>query len=319
MRTAYSLHISAFLKENGLRFKASELPTSKKESSKLLTLTCVRHRTVIHQSYGALRNTSANGCPECKHENYSKSALSRIERLGNPRASLTRREVQKRIDEKFGKGKIKITAFPEGTNKSEQAISLKHSCGYNWDTKIFNVLKSKVGCPVCGKLQADDVRRKSLRDYNKELKEIDCNTLVALEYLGDSHYASHKCTTCGHEQQYIPNRLLNGLNKGCRSCKSNGSAYSKVSQSWLKALEDKHGIELQSAFNQGEFVVKCNGKNYRVDGYDARHKVVYEFLGSTWHGSLSTMRSSLKPHPYCLKIVLRVLPMDEGNSRRTKV
>lgn len=56
--------------------------------------------------------------------------------------------------------------------------------------------------------------------------------------------------------------------------------HSLVALKWLKWVSHKEGITLQHAQNGGEYKI-CK---YKVDGYHAESRTVYEFWGDIWHG-----------------------------------
>lgn len=56
--------------------------------------------------------------------------------------------------------------------------------------------------------------------------------------------------------------------------------YSVKALRWLQWLAHSEGITLQHARNGGE----VQFGSYYVDGYDAEHHTIYEFLGCLWHG-----------------------------------
>jgi hypothetical protein len=75
--------------------------------------------------------------------------------------------------------------------------------------------------------------------------------------------------------------------------------HSTTSIEWLEWIDHKQDIDIQHALNGGEKVLTCGGgvakqQKYKVDGYDAENKTVYEFHGCYWHGCPKCFKSTAR-------------------------
>lgn len=69
-------------------------------------------------------------------------------------------------------------------------------------------------------------------------------------------------------------------NHGCLKCVSNN--HSKAQIEWLKYLTIKDGY-IQHMLNDGEYCIPDS--KYKVDGYNSKLNIVYEYHGDYWHGN----------------------------------
>lgn len=76
----------------------------------------------------------------------------------------------------------------------------------------------------------------------------------------------------------IGNRTNRG--RGCSKC---ASTFSKISLEWLRYIEVKYSVKIQTALSEnGEY--KIPSTQYKADGYCLENNTIYEFHGSIWHG-----------------------------------
>ena len=66
---------------------------------------------------------------------------------------------------------------------------------------------------------------------------------------------------------------------------------SKTAKQWLKYMEYKNNVKLQTAENGGE----VQFKRFKLDGYDKDSRTAYEFYGCYWHGH--TCITQLRHYP----------------------
>lgn len=240
------------------------------------------------------------GCPKCKHENYSRSAKIRIADFGHP-TQLTNGELSNRIRMDFPEIEIK-TRLNMRNKYNGEVWKFKHSCGTIWETKARKLIGCAVGCPKCAKLRQGGFK-KTLEQYTAECLSENDGQIKPLEYFGDSEYALHECQVCRNTFRQIPNRILSSKKHYCPHCKNTSNAYSPIATRWLREIN----ATCKSATNGGEHVVAIGNKRLRVDGFDARKKAVYEFLGDCWHGNPTRYRPRSKPHPYSDKTAAKLL------------
>jgi hypothetical protein len=169
-------------------------------------------------------------------------------------------------------------------------VRLKHTCGNTWETKINNVLKSKVGCPVCGWKQAKvNMGLENLSKAQDKLDKIAVKPgmFTAIGTVPSTNKAYKvfvvcRCNTCTSEFVHSSCKLR------CPKCSiSNRGGKSPISWEWLSNLERLLKIEIQGC-NSKEVTVEVEGKRYRVDGFHRSTNTVFEFLGDYWHGNPDT-------------------------------
>ena len=66
---------------------------------------------------------------------------------------------------------------------------------------------------------------------------------------------------------------------------------------WLAWVGHSQNRYIQHARNLGEKAIRCGTKLYKVDGYHAESKTVYEFQGCIWHGCLKCYQDRTTPLP----------------------
>ena len=176
-------------------------------------------------------------------------------------------------------GLVQLKSKP--TRWSEEA-EFKHVCGHIWSSKVSNLLTSRIGCPKCSKIVADESKRKNLQ---KTLTANTDSALWLLEQQRDDRYRIHVgCSKCGNTFQKQQAHLRVWKHKGCPRCAVNkSSAYSAIALNWLESIAKLRQSFIQHALNKGEHAIKIANKLYRVDGYEKETKTVFEFLGDNWH------------------------------------
>ena len=136
------------------------------------------------------------------------------------------------------------------------------------------------GCPVCAAEKRGIDRRMTLVEFIKRAKKVhgDKYDYSKVVYINNSTKIEIICKKHGSFFQTPAAHIFN-KNK-CYKCSKNG--YSAKAIQWLIAIGDKHGINIQHAENGGEY--KIPGTNFKVDGYCADRKLIYEFHGCYFHG-----------------------------------
>ena len=254
-----------------------------------------RVRCLQHGEYTTRRvqlKSPNSGCPACRSEACSKSAKARVAKIGPPIPMLTNAELLDRLATKFPDIRV-MTKVRRREDYVDAAWSLQHTCGTRWASSPKKLLGCKVGCPNCAKITQGGFK-KTLKKYTAECLDATDGLVTPIEYLGDSKRSKHRCNVCNKEFNKVPNSLLQGYSRYCPHCKRNASAYSPVSESWLMKLNPK----CKRATTEGEHTVRVGNSVFRVDGYDAKKKTIYEFLGDCWHGNPAVYRPRDRPHPY---------------------
>jgi predicted nucleic acid-binding Zn-ribbon protein len=262
-----------------------------------------RHNGTI-QRIGKYLNSNepiTHKCSACEHK--WKSSPYQMLRKGKscPKCSSyhwTESRYVKKINEVHG-GKIKLLGEFKGLQ-----YKAKHqcvTCNHKWEPYNGHVQRGH-GCPKCAVQSNSKAYVKSEKQYDSELKDKHNGSIIRLDnYVNDRTKIKHQCVTCNHKWEPSPNNLLRGY--GCPKCNKFGG-YSKSAIEWLRYESKKRGIRIQHAENKGEYTIP--GTLYRVDGYHAKTKTVFEFHGDAFHGNLKRYNRRSKPNPYSSKTALRL-------------
>jgi hypothetical protein len=135
------------------------------------------------------------------------------------------------------------------------------------------------GCRLCGIDSMKQLQSLSQEEFIERSIEVhgegafDYSLVV---YISCDKPVKIKCNRCLHVTDQCAYSHMIG--HGCRCV---GTAYSKVQLEWLALVSIQTAQPIQTAESaDGEFKVGP----YRVDGYNATTKTVYEFHGCYWHG-----------------------------------
>jgi predicted nucleic acid-binding Zn-ribbon protein len=223
-------------------------------------------------------------CSACKPVITSKV----IKRKINNSASLEVREQQMRsiIKEKF-LGKINLI---QHTNKG--TVCNCNDCGHEWETNY--ILQTKHGCPNCASKHRGTVPKYTHEQYS-ELLIINNNIKPAETFRSLYKRINHTCLVCNTTFEALPKKVMA---KGCPDCSNTYKikGASPISQVWLRILERELKLPIQRAETSIEKDIFIKRKNYRVDGYCESLNLVFEFLGSIWHGDPYVGKNAVHPH-----------------------
>lgn len=165
--------------------------------------TPIKHLCVIHNiewNTTPDRALSGVGCPVCKKEKFRKSMLKTNEQY---KRELLNIHPNIELIEEYIDNKTKI----------------KHHCiicDYCWSSLPNNVLKSKFGCPLCGKNSSVILRSKTNDDYLLELKQKNIGIIPLEKYKTANTKILHMCNICGRQYMVAPADVLS--NRGCSKC-----------------------------------------------------------------------------------------------------
>lgn len=152
-------------------------------------------------------------------------------------------------------------------------------CLHTWKpTSLRSARQHGFPCPSCAKLKFKEKATKKHSHFVKELNDLNPAIKVVGRYLGANKKLEVCCIKCNHSWDPVPSSLLYG--SGCPAC---AKCYSKSSISWLKKCNKALRLRIKHFENSGEF--KIPNTRYKADGYNSRHKIVFEFLGDYWHGN----------------------------------
>jgi predicted nucleic acid-binding Zn-ribbon protein len=245
----------------------------------------------IHRKEGKLNSTIYCTCLKCGHT--WEKPLSQIiqpckeckvptidlkkkrNKISNT-ASLDVREQQmiEIVKEKF-LDKIKVL------NHTSKGTSCKCTdCGYEWTTNYL--LQTKHGCPECAATFRGTIKYTNSQ-YNEVI--ILLHNVKSLErYVNLTTVIQHSCLVCKHKFKLEPNKVLK---QGCANCspkKSKLGPHSDISQIWLRILEKELKLRIQRSETSKEYRIPIGKNTAIVDGYSKDLNMIFEFLGSYWHG-----------------------------------
>lgn len=178
----------------------------------------------------------------------------------------------------------------DGVGRSTLTFRCK-KCEHIWKTSSRSAKQHNFSCPECAKVRFSLNRTKKHSEFVKELHKKHARLRVIGRYLGANKPIRMQCTKCKHEWNPVPSSLLYGT--GCPSC---AKQYSKVSIEWLEACARALRLRIRHFENAGEF--KIPETRFRADGYNARNKLIFEFLGDFWHGNPKVFSSASAKEKY---------------------
>ncbi len=249
---------------------------------------CTKHNTKYEAVPSELLRQKFGGCKQCLSEYLSESSEHR---LGQRWASntISHEEFSKRVKARFH-GNIVLSSTYETSTKDIECLC--KSCDHSWVTKPSNLMASVVGCPKCGRELANSKCRKSEASFKRELSDITNGNIILLEsYKGDSTIHKFKCLNCGSILKKRPNTYLYMHTRKSSHCQYCAPSYvqSDIAVEWLKAISKKHGVYIQHAKNEGEYIVEYRfekkNKTLKLDGYCDETDTAYEFYGDYFHGN----------------------------------
>lgn len=141
------------------------------------------------------------------------------------------------------------------------------------------------GCPTCAAEANGERCRMTQGDFLARCRDChgDAYDYSQTTYVTIDEKVTITCPDHGNFQQLPSNHIYTRGGKapaGCPKCR--GTNFSAAATEWLTAKAFVDGINIQHAGNLGEY--RIPNTSYYVDGFCHETKMVYEFLGSFWHG-----------------------------------
>ena len=182
-----------------------------------------------------------------------------------------------------------------------------NDCGHQRKATIKKVLKSKYGCTNCAETVRLDKTSKNARLRGKKMllttekyaqlvhRRSHGRTKLISEWRGVGKTRRMQCIKCDRcwtvkAGRYIDSDIL------CPVCPNGLSRYSHIAIKWLELEAKKRKIKIRHAKNKGEY--RIPGTRYRVDGFHAKTKTVFEFYGDIYHGNPKTCKPRSRPNPF---------------------
>ncbi len=127
----------------------------------------------------------------------------------------------------------KYTVLSDSFKNQRSKISVKcNTCNNTWCPTIDNLLREKVGCPVCAGELSSVKQRKTQEKFCFDMNKIYYDKFkVVGKYINSTTKIEIKCTKCDCQIYRKPNALLCKLNK-CPNCESSSSGEVAVAK-WL--------------------------------------------------------------------------------------
>lgn len=156
----------------------------------------------------------------------------------------------------------------------------KNGVLHEWQMRISDRVNNLQGCPFCvnQKIGYGNSLAENRPDLVLEWHPIKNSRGPDSCSVGSDYNAwwIHECRdgVVREWRAIVHNRTKEG-GTNCPYCSC--GPVSRVSQKWL----DNLGI----ISDNREFLIRCSGGSFRVDGYDPETNTVYEFLGDFWHGN----------------------------------
>lgn len=258
----------------------------------------LKHEACGHTYWCFPKSALKHGCPECSR---NQMALSK---------STGESDIRKLL-----KTNVPHVRLLSG-NRLMSTAKLKCTIhNIEFEAAPYYAARSTSGCcPMC-------MSRKGV-SYSSHAEHVERVALRFPELVVRGKYKSvydtvrYECNE-GHVFDMKPPELLDNRRKiGCPICaiRKGKSNYSKRACSWLDKISSATGLKIQHAKNTGEFVLP--DEKIRVDGYNARYKVCFEFHGSIWHGDPKIFEPDSYPHPYS---TLTAKELHDNTKRRDRL
>jgi hypothetical protein len=226
----------------------------------------------------ASSHISGRGCRECK-----KETLSNTHRM-------TQTEFIKRVKkihgDTYGLQKTKYKS-------AHELVTLTCKKHGDFERYATDVILGKRGCPKCGMETRKIALSKSNNSYIKEAKA-KWGNLYSYKMCSYTNSYTNVTITCKKHGDFEINPRAHISYGGCPRCRS--TRYSQVAMLWLSQCEKELKIKIQHAGNGGEIYIP--GTRFRVDGYHAESKTIFEFYGDAFHGNKKVYAKKDKCHPF---------------------
>ena len=204
----------------------------------------------------------------------------------------THKKYVEEIKEIHGTGLIVVERYIDDGTK------IKHKCnkckGF-WSVRPNHTLRG-IGCPFCANKNRGLKRRKTHKEYLKQVKKIHKYKIEVIgEYKGAFVRIKHLCLNCNYSWKASPDNVVNSSKTGCPRC-ATGKRHSSKAIAWLKEEAKQRRIRIRHAENWGEFVIPET--RLMVDGFHKPSNTIFEFYGDAFHGNLSIFKPRQRPHPF---------------------
>ena len=227
--------------------------------------------------------TNGTGCPTCAWSKRRKNS-------SKPRVAYKENSHKTYFFNKIKE--LNITNIGSYPKKLYDIVSLKcNKCNHQWELHWHSFKYTVVGCPKCAlKIKAPALPHnkfvKWLYDYSHG------RISIINKYTGPRNLRIFKCNECCTKWKVKNKPYNNGLR--CPNCSTKG--FSVIATRWLEDISKQLNISIKHAKNGGEF--RLPGTRYRVDGFNKKKRLVFEFYGDAYHGNPDVYKPRTKCHPF---------------------
>lgn len=142
-------------------------------------------------------------------------------------------------------------------------------CGHEWTTVTKVLTTNGSGCPKCGRLNADNSRRKTQEQFIKDLAEVNPDIEVVGQYKNTHTKIRCRCKKDGFEWDAYPANLLN-RSAGCYRCNAS------LSEKLLLNILD----EMQIKYKHQYIIKDCKYVDVlKFDAFDVDNNIAFEYNG----------------------------------------
>jgi hypothetical protein len=226
-------------------------------SKKKVVITCPLHGDFLQTPYCHIMRKQ--GCSKCQYEQQNKNlTFTKDEFICN--ANKVHNGTYNYIETEYinSQTKVKIKCNLHGTFTQLPLNHVNHG----------------KGCPKCKSIKLSQLNTLSTKEFIDMSKSIHGSKYdySIVNYTGMKNSVHIICPQHGMFSQKAGNHIY--IKNGCPHC---GYNVSKAEILWLDSL----GIPKEYR----QKIIIINGIKYKVDAYDKKNKIVYEYFGSFWHGN----------------------------------
>jgi len=248
---------------------------------------------------------NGTGCPYCAKKRRAKN-------ISKAHANSERKQYKFELKILKAERKFNITYIDEyiPANRLELCRFKCNSCNKVFAKRATRVSHTKYGCPYCAEeIRLENSMTKSAIEKRKLgsiqstlaakeliLKHTLGRTTLLSKWSGANKPRTFQCNDCTYIWKVNVNTDGIKTHTSCPECTVWEGGYSSIAIHWLEREADERCINIRHAQNGGEFVIP--GTKYKVDGYHAESKTVFEFHGNAFHGNPKKYKPNAQPHPW---------------------
>lgn len=142
-------------------------------------------------------------------------------------------------------------------------------CGNEWVTLTKVLTTNGSGCPECGKIKRANAKRKTLDQFQAEMKIVNPDIEIIGDYKGTHTKITCRCKKCNNVWETYPVNLLNQTSS-CPVCN-----LSKSERMMLNELKT-YGLNIETQYT----IKDCRYIHpLKFDAFDLEHNIAFEYNG----------------------------------------